>query len=49
MSEALDVINKIAEKGDKNDSMAASKAFSDIIAVSRYKFDVLSEKRKESY
>ena len=49
MSEALDIIHDIAVKVDEKDPAAVERAFNDIIALARYKFDVIGQKRKDSH
>ena len=48
MSEALDIAHDIAVNVDESDPVAVSKAFSDIIALGRYKFNVLPKQGEVS-
>ena len=43
MSDALDKIHDIAVKVDESDQKAIARAFSAIISLARYKFNVLPE------
>lgn len=48
MSEALDLVHDIAASVDEDDPKAVAKAFNDIIALGRYKFNVLPEQNVKS-
>ena len=47
MSEALDLIHDIAVKVDEDDHAAVVMAFNAIIALARYKFDVLGKEAED--